>query len=105
MTKKDKQIKRIKAIIAEWGTTTSNELGLDCSPCINSIGSGKQNVSQLIEHFNHNNVMAVTYHDEIELGEENILYENLSKELIDEISGIMETYEIDCQKVMKRSEN
>ena len=105
MTKKDRQIKRIKTIIANWGTTTSTELELDCSPCINSIGTGKQNVSQLIEHFNHNDVIAVTYHDEIELGEENISYEKLSRELIDEISGIMEVYEIDCQKAMKRSES
>lgn len=85
-------IKRIKRIIADWGATTSCELQLDHSPCINSMGSGKNNVSQLVEHFNAETVTAVTYHDELELGEEEIAYEDLSDDILDEILEIMEDY-------------
>lgn len=89
---KKNKIERIKYIIELWGSVNSAELQLDCSPCINSIGNGRNNVSQLIEHFGPTQVEAITYNDEIELGSEFIVYENLSDELIDEILPIIEEY-------------
>jgi len=97
---KAKTIKRIKAILGDWGGTNTAELELDCSPCINSIGNGKNNVSQLIERFNVDSVTAITYHDELELGEEDIDYEDLSNELLDEILNIMEEYDVSMNKAM-----
>lgn len=91
---KHEQITEIKRIIAEWGSTTTCELELDSSPCINSIGNGKNNVSQLVEHFNAKDVTAVTYHDELELGEEDIAYEDLSEDLIDEIYQVIKQYDL-----------
>ena len=91
---KHEQIAEIKRIIAEWGMVATYELELDCSPCINSIGNGKNNVSQLVEEFYSTTVKAVTYHDELELGDEEIAYEDLSEDLIDEIYQIMEQYDL-----------
>jgi len=93
-----KTITRIKEIISNWGSTTSCELELDCSPCLNSIGNGKNNVSQLIEHFNAEDVTAVTYHDELELGEEDIKYEDLDDITLNEIAGILEVYDLKMEK-------
>lgn len=91
---KNEQITEIKRIIAEWGTTTASELELDSSPCINSLGNGKNNVSKLVEMFNSDHITAVTYHDQNELGEEDIVYEDLSEDIIDEIYNIMEQYNL-----------
>lgn len=95
--KKEEKILKIKEIIGDWGPTSSVELELDCSPCINSIGNGKNNVSQLIEDFNYDDVTAITYQDEIELGTEDVNYEDLSNEIIDEIYEIIIKYD----KLMK----
>ena len=91
--KKKKMIEEIKLVIGTWGITSASELELGSSPCINSIGNGKNNISQLVEHFNFDGVTAITYHDEIELGEEEILYEDLKKPIIKEIYKIMLNYE------------
>lgn len=85
-------IKKILRVIAEKGSTTSFELELGSSPCINSIGNGKNNVSQLIEYFNEDHVVAVTYRDEQELGDEKIKYEDLKKDIIEEIYDVIMDY-------------
>lgn len=95
----------IKKVIREWGETTACELSLDCSPCLHSIGNGRQNVSQLIEHFNANGVTAITYNDEIQIGEEEIEYEYLSDDILDEIVTIMENYDADMLKTEKRCQS
>jgi hypothetical protein len=87
--KKKKMIEEIKRVIGEKGMTTSGELELESSPCISSIGNGKNNVSQLVESFYSDKVEAVTYHDEIALCEEFIPYEELKKEIIEEIYDII----------------
>lgn len=102
---REKTIARIKEIIGNWGGVTSCELELDCSPCLNSIGNGKNNVSQLIEHFNAEDVTAVTYHDEIELGEEDIKYEDLDDDILNEVAGIIEIYDLKMTKENETTEN
>lgn len=104
MTKQE-QISEIKRIINEWGSVTSSELELESSPCVNSIGNSIGNISQLVEHFYSDGVEAVTYHDEIELGEEYIYYENLNENTIDEIYHIIEQYELSMIKTEKRASN
>ena len=95
---REKMIQRIKEIIGNWGSTTTYELELDHSPCLSSIGNGKNNVSQLIEHFNAEDVTAVTYHDQLELGEEDIKYEDLDDDILDEVAGILEIYDLKMRK-------
>lgn len=102
---KIEQIKKIRSIIDEWGSVNTAELELESSPCIKSIGNGKNNVSQLVERFYRDGVEAITYHDEIELGEEYINYEDLSDEIIDEIYFIMLEYDAGMYKTMKRCQD
>jgi len=93
---KKAKIHRIKSIIAEYGGTSSFELELDASPCMNSIGNNRGNICQLVEHFYSDYVTAVTYDDDVEISEDNYDYEELSDELIDEIYEIVVKYEKDC---------
>ena len=88
-----KQIAEIKRIISEFGETTTSELELESSPCINSIGNGKNNVCQLAERFTSKGVEAITYHDDIELGSEFIPYEKLKSDIVKEIYNIALEYE------------
>lgn len=99
------KIKRIKDILAVWGATSTSELELDHSPCKNSIGNGKSNVSELIEQFDANGVSAVTYNDEQEIGWNDYNYEDLEDYLLDEIAEIMDEYEADMLKTEKRCAN
>lgn len=102
---KIEQIKKIRSIIDEWGSVNTCELGLDSSPCIKSIGNGKNNVSQLVERFYRDGVEAITYHDEIELGIEFILYQDLDENIVDEIYNIMLEYDADMNKTMERCQD
>ncbi len=95
-------IHEIKRIIEDWGATTSCDLQLDSSPCLNSIGNGKNNVCELIEYFNHDGVGTVTYQDELELDENDYPYEDLSLDILEEIANIMEDYDVDMTKTMER---
>ena len=95
---KSDKIKYIKDVLATWGATSCAERELDHSPCKNSIGDGKSNVSELIEEFNAQGVSAVTYNDEVEIGWNDYNYEQLEEYLIDEIYEIVQNYEIDMLK-------
>jgi len=100
-------IAEIKRIIKEFGETTATELELDHSPCINSIGNGKANVSELVEEFRPDGVESITYQDEMDLGYNFYEYEDpqLSDDIIAEIRQIMEEYEADCLKTEKRCQD
>lgn len=91
-------ISKIKAIISKWGNTSSIELELDHSPCKNSIGNGKENVSELIEEFYSDYVSTIVYNNEISIGYNDYNYEDLSDEIIDEILEIVEKYNVDMEK-------
>lgn len=93
LTTRESKINDIRHIILNYESTSSAELGLDASPCISSIGNGKNNVCQLAERFLYSGVEAITYNDEIEIGSELIPYEELSDELINEIHKIILDYE------------
>jgi hypothetical protein len=95
---KSDKIKYIKDVLATWGATSCAERELDHSPCKNSIGDGKSNVSELIEQFDAQGVSAITYNDEIEIGWNDYNYEDLEEYLIDEIYEIIRNYESDMLK-------
>jgi hypothetical protein len=107
MTKKEKakKIRRILSVLENWGNTTSGELRLDHSPCKSSIGEGKTAVVELVEYFNRTDIGTIVYQDEQELDENNYNYEELSDDLLDEILNIMENYDVDMEKTMRRSAN
>ena len=97
---KTQKISRIKEIIGEWGSTTTAELEADSSPCISSSGTNRMNVSTLVEGFYRNHVNIVTYNNETEIADDEISYEELSEDVIDDILGLLEDYDVDMQKTM-----
>lgn len=102
---KDEQISEIKRIIREWGSTSCAELETESSPCIKSIGNGRNNISQLVETFYVDSVEAVTYQDDTVIAWDNFDYEELSEDIINEIYEIIEQYDVLMYKTMKRCEN
>jgi hypothetical protein len=95
----------IKKVIKEWGSTSCVELELDHSPCLNSIGNGKNNVCELVEQFYADSVETVVYQDELTLSYNNYDYEDLSDDIINEIYRIMQDYEADQLRTEKRCKN
>jgi hypothetical protein len=89
MNTKAMQIGVISRIIVAKGIITTSKLELESSPCLFSIGNGCDNVSHLIEAFNHDSVTVVVYHGETEICETEVLYNDLPEEIIDEIHGIL----------------
>jgi len=90
---KARKIAVIKRIIEVWGETTACDLELDSSPCLQSIGTNKLNISILVEEFNADSVATITYLNESDLGYDDYKYEDLSYDIIKEIYEIMLDYE------------
>jgi len=105
MHEKASKIAYIKKVIAEWGETSCAERERDHSPCLNSIGNGKDNVSELVEQFYADSVETVVYQDELTLSYNNYSYDELPEEIIDEILEIVEEYEADMLKTEKRCQS
>jgi hypothetical protein len=96
ISEKQSKIEHIKKVLSTWGMTSTAELELSSSPVYNNI-SGK--VCVLVEEFTEDYVRVVTYDDDIEIDEEDVPYEKLSDELIDEIHIIMENYDAEQEKL------
>jgi hypothetical protein len=101
------KIKRINTILDKCfnGSVTTAELEADSSPCISSKGTNKMNVSVLVERFSINNVGVVTYNNETEIGEDDMSYEELDEEIIDEILELLEQAEVELDKTWKRCQD
>lgn len=93
MHTKTSQIAVIKRIIEVWGETTSTDLELDSSPCLNSINNGHVNVSELVEGFRPDGVDTITCQGENVLYYSHYSYEELSDGIIVDIHKIMLDYE------------
>lgn len=95
-------IKDIKKIISEWGTFSIGEVEFGDSPCINSMGD----LVALAEYFNYNSVDIRVYDsgsgDCDSIHEYEIEYEDLPKDVLEEILFICEQYETDQLKTEKR---
>ena len=102
-TTKEEKITRIKEIIKEWSPegVSTMELEAQTSPCISQIGQ----TCQLVEHFFLDYVSVFTYVGSRETSEDELTYEQLSEEVIDEILDLLEDYDTDCYKTMQRCED
>lgn len=87
----EEKIKHIKSVLSTWGMTTTHELELPSSPVYENL-TGK--ICSLIEEFTEDYVRVVTYHDDIDIDEKEIPYDELSDELIDEIHEIIDQYDL-----------
>ena len=92
-------IKKIKAIIEKHGTggeydksITAADMQLNASPVISSVG---KNTFQLAETFGLHKVTAVIYVHDREESEDYIAYEELEKDVLEEILFNLENYEVD----------
>lgn len=104
---KEEQIAEIKSMIKNKfdGSTSTCELEADSSPCISSSGTNKMNVSTLVETFNSDDVEIVTYNNETEIAYDNLSYEELSEDIIDEIYHLLENKLIDDEKTWERCQS
>ncbi len=99
---KSDKIKRIKDILDTWGATSVSEIGMGSSPVLSSNGNGRHNVSTLVEKFYVQGVEVVTYQDETEIDSDDMNYEDLPEEVINEILEQVEYYEVDMLKTEER---
>jgi hypothetical protein len=98
-------IKRIKKIINEFGSFDVNEIGAEISPCVGTLG----NYVGLAEYFKPTNVQVNVYmpsgfssdpEDEYDVD-----YEDLDKDILEEILILCEEYEAEQLKTEKRISN
>lgn len=92
MTKK-KIIKKINAIITEYGSFSTGEVMADCSPCVASSG----NIVSLAEQFGIDSAEIEVY-DGSSTSSDSISsystkYEDMSKAVLEEILKLAETWE------------
>jgi len=97
---KSEKIAYIKKVIDEWGATSLINLENNYSLIKSSSDNG--NVRELIEKLYNNGVEVVAYDGDIEIGDNQYSYEELSYEMIDEIVEIIEGYEADMLKTEER---
>ena len=98
--------KIIKTIIENYGTFNIGEIdGETYGICVNEMGS----LVALIEGFNENDV-EVNIYDPTGFSSDpidtyNLKYEELSKDVLTEVLFIVEMYETDQEKTLKRCSN
>ena len=98
-------IKRIKTIIDNYGSFSIGEVEGADGICVNEMGS----LVSLAEYFNGTTIDVNIYEpssfssDEIDSYE--LTYEELSKEVLEEILFVAELYETDQEKTLKRISN
>ena len=98
-------IKDIKKIISEWGSFGSGEVeqgGETYSPCVNSMGG----LVALAEYFKIDGVDVNVYEPESissdSIHEYEVEYEDLPKDVLEEILTLCEQYEAEQLKTEKR---
>jgi hypothetical protein len=98
------KIKNINRILDKCfdGEVTTAELEADSSPCLSSTGTNKMNISTLVERFSINNVVVITYNNETEIAEDDMPYEALDEDIIDEITELLEQAEVEYDKTLER---
>jgi len=101
-TSKDQKIADIKRILRKCcdDSTSTCELEADGSPCISSTGTNRNNISVLVERFSTDGVGIFTYHNETEISEGDLSYEELEEDIIDEILELLEQKEIEDEKLL-----
>jgi len=101
-------IKRIKSIIENYGAFGSGEVeqgGVSYSTCVNEMG----HLVALAEYFKGTGVEVYIYDPHSfssdPIDDYELTYEELSKEVLEEILTIAELYEVDQEKTLKRISN
>lgn len=95
-------IKNINKIIVKFGSFTTADVEADSSPCIASLG---KDTHQLLEEFGEHKVTALTYVHETVVDEDYIKYEDLDKDVLEEILLLAEMWEAECLQTEKRISN
>lgn len=94
-------IKKIRAIIANVGHTTTGDMQSGSSPVHRSVGKDH---FELAEGFGQK-VKIVEYVDEMEITDYELDYEDLDKDTLENILSELETYEIGFDKTMDKCRN
>ena len=97
---KDEIIRKIRAIIEKYGSLSAADLELDSSLVHNSISKDHY---ILIEGYNLNTVKLVTYVHEMETDEDEIPYEDVSDNNLDEILAQVEQYVAEMDDLIDRA--
>lgn len=95
-------IKRIRKIIVEFGSFTVADVEAESSPCIASLG---KDTHQLLEEFGEHKATALTYVHETVVDEDYISYEDLDKDVLEEILLLAEMWEAEQLQTEKRISN
>lgn len=98
-TQREEKIEYIKRIIHTFGMTSTSELELESSPVFQNLNG---RLCSLVEEFLEDRVRVITYDDEMIINESYVDYEELSDDLIDEITTIIEDYEAEQIQTEKR---
>ena len=100
--KKEKIIKQIKNIIANYGTFSIGEVDGADGICINGMG----NLVALVEYFNGTTIEVNIYDansfSSDPIDDYELTYEELDKEILEQILFVAELYETDQEKTLKR---
>lgn len=84
-------IKKIKAIIKEHGMFTTADVQAQSSPSVGAL----KGINQLCESFKHDTVEVVTYdRNDDEIDSESVHYEDLEKDVLEEILILAEDHEV-----------
>jgi hypothetical protein len=94
-------IARIKELVEKHDSPSFSEMEVESSPCIYSLGD----TIILVESVSYNDVTAVTYSDDEEEDENDIPYEDLDDEILNEILEILEKYDVESDKTWERCED
>lgn len=98
MTKKA-IIKKIKSIIKEHGRFTTADVMAETSPCTGSLG----HTTQLLEEFDYDKATAICYGAyDVETDTDYIIYEDLKKDVLEEILFLAEQWEVESLQTEKR---
>lgn len=98
---KEKIIQKIQDIIKDYGSFSPYEVNQD-NPVIKTMGKDH---NQVAEKFNLHAVDAVSYVNEIEVDEDEIDYQDLPVDVLEEILYIAEDYKTDFDKTMDKCRN
>lgn len=102
LTKKESLIKKIKIIVEEWGSFSINEVEHESSPILSKKG---KDTEWLVERVSSNDVNAIKYVHGQDVADDDIPFEDLTIDLLEEILRIAENYEVDMIKTEKRCQD
>jgi hypothetical protein len=86
-------IKKIQAIIREWGGFSTADVEATSSPVIKTLG---KDTCQLAERFELYKVEAVIYVHDNETDTDYIAYKDLDRDTLEEILYLAENWEAEC---------